>query len=294
MALFKHQSKLDSIIKSPYLTTGLLVVLVIIGIINIAKPDGAIKMEKLRAGGSENFEKVVELYSSEWYVSQQKTAIDAALAQFANGGTAAPTPTADNTTTDTTTQGGDDMKASLAEIKKNAYIDGNPNARFTLLEYSDLQCPFCKRHHENGTIAKLLQNYPNDVNHIFREFPLTNIHEHAQKAAEAAECAGDQKGAKGFYAYVNAVFASTDISVDGLIATATGEWYNKAKFTSCVNNGDSVATVAAQLAEGQKLFGITGTPGNVLIDGETGKFVVIAGAYPYEKFETELKKMLAE
>lgn len=65
MALFKHQSKLDSIIKSPYLTTGLLVVLVIIGIINIAKPDGAIKMEKLRAGGSENFEKVVELYSSE-------------------------------------------------------------------------------------------------------------------------------------------------------------------------------------------------------------------------------------
>lgn len=292
--IFKHESKAHKVITSPYLTTGLLIAVLVVGIINLALPDGAIKMEKLRAGGEENFEKVVQLYSSEGYKSQQKSAIDSALTQFGNAGANAPTPTANTTPTDTTTNGGDDMKAELANIKKNAYIDGNPNARFTLLEYSDLQCPFCKRHHQNGTIAKLLQNYPNDVNHIFREFPLTNIHENAQKAAEAAECAGDQKGAKGFYAYVSAVFESTDISVAGLLATATSEGYNKAKFTSCVNDGGMASVVAAQLAEGQKLFGITGTPGNVLIDGETGKFVVIAGAYPYEKFETELKNMLAE
>ncbi len=290
--IFKHESKAHKILTSPYLTTGLLIAVLAVGIINLALPDGAIKMEKLRAGGAENFAKVVELYSSEGYKSQQKTAIDGALAQF--GGEGNPTPTVEAPTTDTATNGGDDMKSELANIKKNAYIEGNPNARLTVLEYSDLECPFCKRHHQNGTIAKLLKNYPDDVNHIFRQFPLNNIHPDAQKAAEATECAGDQKWAKWFYSYINAVFASTDLSVAGLIATATSEGYNTAKFTSCVNDGSLASIVAAQLSEGQRLFGITGTPGNVLIDGETGKFVVIAGAYPYEKFETELKKMLAE
>lgn len=290
--IFKHESKAHKIITSPYLTTWLLIGILAVSIINLALPDGAIKMEKLRAGGSDNFAKVVELYSSEWYKSQQKSAIDAALAQF--GGEGNPTPTVDAPTVDTTTNGWDDLKSELSNIKKGAYIDGNPNARFTVLEYSDLECPFCKRHHQNGTIAKLLENYPDDVNHIFRQFPLNNIHPDAQKAAEATECAGDQKWAKGFYAYINAVFASTDLSVDGLIATATNEGYNKTTFTSCINGGSMSSIVAAQLAEGQRLFGITGTPGNVLIDGETGKFVVIAWAYPYEKFETELKKMLAE
>ncbi|MBP7841425.1 thioredoxin domain-containing protein [Patescibacteria group bacterium] len=189
--IFKHESKAHKILTSPYLTTGLLIAVLAVGIINLALPDGAIKMEKLRAGGAENFAKVVELYSSEGYKSQQKTAIDGALAQF--GGEGNPTPTVEAPTTDTATNGGDDMKSELANIKKNAYIEGNPNARLTVLEYSDLECPFCKRHHQNGTIAKLLKNYPDDVNHIFRQFPLNNIHPDAQKAAEATECAGDQK-----------------------------------------------------------------------------------------------------
>lgn len=290
--IFKHESKAHKIITSPYLTTGLLVGILVVSIINLALPDGAIKMEKLRAWWAENFAKVVSLYKSEGYKSQQKTAIEWALSQFWWEGATAPTVPAP--TADTATNGGEDMKSELANIKKGAYIEGNPNARFTVLEYSDLECPFCKRHHQNGTIAKLLENYPDDVNHIFRQFPLNNIHPDAQKAAEATQCAGDQKWAKGFYSYIDAVFASTDLSIAGLIATATSEWYNTAKFTSCVNGGSFADVVAAQLSEGQRLFGITGTPGNVLIDGETGKFVVIAGAYPYEKFETELKKMLAE
>ncbi len=63
--IFKHESKAHKIITSPYLTTGLLLGILAVSIINLALPDGAIKMERLRAGGADNFSRVVELYSSE-------------------------------------------------------------------------------------------------------------------------------------------------------------------------------------------------------------------------------------
>lgn len=186
------------------------------------------------------------------------------------------------------------VKTTLEYIKKNSYIDGSPNARFTIIEYSDLECPFCKRHHQNGTIAKLIENYPDDVNHIFRHFPLISLHPDAQKLAEAAECAGSEKWSEWFYTFIDKIFTSIrDHSKQyGWLSIAEDLGYDMSIFTSCVENGTYTDTVNAQVVEGQGLFDVQGTPGNVLVDSETGKFVLIPGAHPYEVFEKELTKFL--
>ncbi len=70
---------------------------------------------------------------------------------------------------------------------------GSKNAPLTMIEFSDYQCPFCKRHAEQ-TVPVLIKDYvaAGKVRYAFRDFPLAAIHPLATKAAEAARCAGDQ------------------------------------------------------------------------------------------------------
>lgn len=67
---------------------------------------------------------------------------------------------------------------------------GKLEAKITLVEFSDFECPYCIRAYP--TVKQVLQSYPNDVKFYYKQFPLNNIHPKAQKAAEASLCAGDQ------------------------------------------------------------------------------------------------------
>jgi protein-disulfide isomerase len=66
--------------------------------------------------------------------------------------------------------------AKFAAIVKDGYILGKKDARITIIEYSDFLCPFCKRHYEAQTIENLVKKYPNDVNMVFRQMPLPQLH----------------------------------------------------------------------------------------------------------------------
>lgn len=70
------------------------------------------------------------------------------------------------------------------------HILGPPDAAVTLVEYGDFECPYCRQ--ANLVLAALLESIPRDVRLVFRHFPLSQIHPHAQQAAEAAEAAGAQ------------------------------------------------------------------------------------------------------
>lgn len=72
----------------------------------------------------------------------------------------------------------------------NAPIKGPGNAKVTIIEFSDFQCPYCKRGFE--TISQVLKEYDGKVRLVFKQFPLNAIHPKAQKAAEASVCATDQ------------------------------------------------------------------------------------------------------
>ena len=119
----------------------------------------------------------VQLYQADSYKQQQKSTLEEILGSV--GTTTAPTgttPQADATPpadTTTTVQGD---TAKFAAIEKDGYIKGNKNARITIIEYSDLLCPFCKRQYDAQTIENLIAKYPNDVNMVFRQMPLPQLH----------------------------------------------------------------------------------------------------------------------
>lgn len=84
------------------------------------------------------------------------------------------------------------------------YVRGNRNARIAMIEYSDLQCPFCKQFHP--TAQRVIDEYKGQVLWVYRHFPLDQLHPIARKAAEGSECVGELAGENGFWKYVDAVF----------------------------------------------------------------------------------------
>jgi protein-disulfide isomerase len=157
-------------------------------------------------------------------------------------------------------------------------IDGAPvrgpaDARVTVVEFSDFECPFCKR--ANGTMASLLEKYSGKIKLVYRDFPLEAIHPLARKAAEAARCARD--GGK-FWEYHDVLFAeSPKLAPEDLKRYAVQVGLDAAKFNACLASGSQSASVQSDIDEGQRL-GITATP-VFFINGRSVK-----GAQPTEAF----------
>jgi protein-disulfide isomerase len=75
-------------------------------------------------------------------------------------------------------------------VSDRDHVIGPPTAPVTLVEYGDYECPYCGMAHP--TVIEILRQVGDDVRFVFRHFPLTRIHPHAERAAEAAEAAGAQ------------------------------------------------------------------------------------------------------
>ncbi|MFA4936948.1 MAG: thioredoxin domain-containing protein [Patescibacteria group bacterium] len=101
-------------------------------------------------------------------------------------------------------------------LKDNDYILGDSNAQVTVVEYSDLECPYCKRFHP--TRQQIMAEFPGQVRWVFRHFPL-NFHANAQKEAEAAECAGKLGGAEKYWQFVDKIFERTTSNGTGFALT---------------------------------------------------------------------------
>ena len=173
-----------------------------------------------------------------------------------------------------------------------AYVDGPADAKILIVEYSDFQCPFCKRHSVNGTIDQVIEKYEGDVAMTFQHFPL-NFHPLAQKAGEGAECVADQGGADAFYAFKKNLFneAQPDEAtvlkvagaIDGIDADAVKD---------CLDAGTHDQKVKDQMAFGRTKFGVTGTPGNIVLNVETGEFVKVSGAVPASAFDSAVASLM--
>ena len=187
----------------------------------------------------------------------------------------------------------DDM-SKIESIKTESPIDGNVDAKVTYIEYSDLECPFCAKLHNDGTPKALQEKYEEDLNIIFQHFPL-DFHANALTAAQGLECANEQ--GVDYYALIESSFDTynnNNFSVDGFYDLAVELGADKTTLSECVDSDKYKDKALAQQATGQNLFGITGTPGNVIINNTTGEYEVISGAYPAASFEIIIDKMLAE
>lgn len=174
---------------------------------------------------------------------------------------------------------------------ESAYAVGDPDAPVTIIEYTDYQCPFCSRHFEQ-TFSRIKENYidTGKVYYIFKDFPLTNIHPQAVKAAEAARCAGEQDAYLAMHdrLYIDqAAWSGRSDAVDTFKSFAQDIGLDSAAFNDCLDSGRTEAAVLADLEEGFDR-GINGTPA-FLINGYS-----MSGAQPYQIFEEAIEQFLAE
>jgi predicted DsbA family dithiol-disulfide isomerase len=150
---------------------------------------------------------------------------------------------------------------------------GDADAGVTIIEFSDYQCPECKRVRQ--TIWKVLDDYKGKVRYVFMDSPLS-FHRDARKAHEAAHCAGDQGK---YFEYHRTLFEhQTALSIDDLKKYARKLGLDEARFDACLDAGEQAAAVVAMIEEGSKA-GVTGTPA-FFING-----IMISGARPYGSFK---------
>lgn len=170
------------------------------------------------------------------------------------------------------------------------HIRGNVNAKVTLVEYSDLECPFCKHFHP--TMQQIMDKYGKDVRWVFRHFPLDSIHSQARPEAMAAECAAEQGK---FWEFIDKIYEVTPGN-DGLDLTKLGEYAtavgvkNISKFQSCVTDKKFADRVQRDTTSGAAA-GVNGTP-NTIIIGPNGETTVIPGAQPFAQVEAALQQYL--
>ncbi|MCH7504972.1 thioredoxin domain-containing protein, partial [PVC group bacterium] len=123
---------------------------------------------------------------------------------------------------------------NVKPVTKDDHIRGDINAPVTIVEFSDLQCPFCKRFHV--TMKQIIENYDGKVAWVYRHFPLEAIHSRARGEAEGAECAAELGGNDAFWAFTDAIFeAEPNVSLADLPQIAESVGVNKIDFKTCLD-----------------------------------------------------------
>ena len=174
-------------------------------------------------------------------------------------------------------------------ISSDDHVRGAKNAKVTLIEYSDFECPFCKQFHT--TLLQAMQDFPNDLAIAYRHYPLS-FHQNAQKEAEASECAAELGGNDAFWAFHDKVFERTTSNGTGFALTDLGPLakeigLDQTKFQNCLDSGKYAQKVMDEENSGTNV-GVTGTPGTFLVDAN-GNSQLISGAVPYANLKSAIQ-----
>ncbi len=178
------------------------------------------------------------------------------------------------------------IKILLAPTRVTVDFAGHPSsgpadAPVTIVEFTDFQCPFCKR--SEDTVKQIQQKYGDKIRLVHMDFPLS-FHAHALDAAEAARCANAQGK---FWPFRDALFANQGkLAPADLKATAKQLGLNTTQFDTCFDSGKYKKEIEADLAQGTKL-GVDGTPA-FFIDGRS-----LVGAQPLPSFAEIIDDELA-
>jgi protein-disulfide isomerase len=159
---------------------------------------------------------------------------------------------------------------------------GPDDAPITVVEFSDFQCPFCKRFHDE-TYQALLDAYPGQIRFVYRNLPLTSIHPDAFPAAVASLCAEEQNA---YWEYHNKLFSSTTLGTDTYLQYANELNLNIEEFTACLDSGKFDDFIQQDMDFAFNL-GVSSTP-TFFING-----LAIVGAQPLSSFQNIIDKELA-
>ncbi len=190
-------------------------------------------------------------------------------------------------------KGSADMPEGRVEIAdSDRQVLGSASAKVTLVEFTDYQCPFCKRFHDRSW-PELKVKYVDTgkVRYIVRDMPLS-FHVAAMPAAIAARCAGEQGK---FWQVHEALFNAQETLSPAMIkTTAAGFGVDAPAFDKCQNDARIQASIDADIAEAERI-GVTGTPGFVLAEKRGSKLdgVLILGSQPTAVFSSRIDALLS-
>jgi len=162
------------------------------------------------------------------------------------------------------------------------YAIGPEDAPITIIEFSDYQCPFCRRWHDE-VYQPLLAAYPGQIRLVYRNLPLTSIHPDAFPAAEAAMCAGEQNA---YWQYHEKLFGSELLGSGVYTQYAQDLGLDMTKFEACLTDHKYQAAIQADSDFAINL-GVRSTP-TFFING-----LAVVGAQPLEVFKQVIDKELA-
>lgn len=159
---------------------------------------------------------------------------------------------------------------------------GPDDAEIVIVEFSDFQCPFCRRFHDE-TYRALLNAYPGQIRFVYRNLPLTSIHPNAMPAAVASLCANDQNA---YWDFHEKLFSSETLDEATYIQYATDLGMDVETFTACLSSGSHDAFIQEDMDFALGL-GVQSTP-TFFVNG-----LAIVGAQPLVNFQQIIDKELA-
>ncbi|MEK7593809.1 MAG: DsbA family protein [Patescibacteria group bacterium] len=184
------------------------------------------------------------------------------------------------------------QEIAVSPVSDKDHLLGNPQAKIVVIEFSDTECPFCKKFHP--TMQKIVADYKGQVAWVYRHFPIDSLHSRARKEAEATECANEFGGNTVFWQYLDKIFELTP-SNDGLdpaelpkIAETVG--LDVTKFNVCLSSGKYKDLVESNYEDGIKA-GVTGTPASVVMNIKTGKKTLLVGAESYDNVKRAIESI---
>ena len=177
----------------------------------------------------------------------------------------------------------------LQTIEANSFVNWDPEAPITWLEYSDFGCTFCiKMRTEDKTVKNILNDYDWVVNSRFLHMAFRN-----REVPEVIECIAEQAGAQAYHTLIDE-WLNARITTKAEVfevADANGINYNTQEVDACIASDRMKAKIDDTMELGQNVFGIRGTPGNILINVNTGEYELVSWAYPQSYFEEVIERL---
>lgn len=181
-----------------------------------------------------------------------------------------------------------DQVKKIPPVNSTDHLNGPKDAKITLIEYFDLQCPYCKQFHP--VVKQAMNDYKGQIAWVIRDYPLYSIHPKAEPAAEVAECVAAIGGTDAYWNFIDRVLAGQPDSLDQLLTIATQAGVSSTKVMACAQ-AKTYKSVIDNDYNGGVTAGVSGTPGNFILN-QKGEAWLIPGFVPYEQLKLVIDEAL--
>jgi len=176
----------------------------------------------------------------------------------------------------------------IKDIKKDTFVLWNTWALVSVIEFSDMECPYCIKQHKKQITNKILEKYYDKVNFSFKNFPIP-AHKNSNIESQAAKCIENISWWNKYLEYIDNIFNNTKwwwewFKVKDLSPLAEKLWVNTEKFNSCLSKWNTKDLVEKEFKQWVMLW-INSVPSNLIINNKTGEYIIISETIDYKEME---------